>query len=170
MAFTEALAKTLKFEGGFSNDPRDAGGETMYGITRRTAAENGYTGDMKSIPMPLVEDIYRRRYWEGLDVIDKVNPQIANYVFDIGVNRGPVVSRRMLQTAINKLLPQGQKLSEDGAIGPKTVEALQKMSKLQQGAVATILAVLHAQGYLDIVERRPDQAVFLVGWLRRVGV
>jgi lysozyme family protein len=35
--FKQAFEKTLKFEGGYANDPDDHGGKTMYGITEAVA-------------------------------------------------------------------------------------------------------------------------------------
>jgi len=33
--FQQAFERTIGFEGGYANDPRDPGGETKYGISKR---------------------------------------------------------------------------------------------------------------------------------------
>ncbi|MGJ3625940.1 glycosyl hydrolase 108 family protein [Sphingomonas sp. MMS24-JH45] len=38
------IEEVLANEGGYANDPRDAGGETMFGITKAVARADGYTG------------------------------------------------------------------------------------------------------------------------------
>ncbi|EPN8859692.1 glycosyl hydrolase 108 family protein, partial [Yersinia enterocolitica] len=34
-------------EGGYVDNPDDAGGPTRWGVTQKTALANGYTGDMR---------------------------------------------------------------------------------------------------------------------------
>ncbi|MGJ3630121.1 glycosyl hydrolase 108 family protein [Sphingomonas sp. MMS24-JH45] len=58
-----AIEEVLANEGGVNaNDPRDAGGETMFGITKAVARADGYTGPMRDLPRQRAFDIYFRRY------------------------------------------------------------------------------------------------------------
>src|SRR5690625_4954296 len=52
----------IRFEGAYSNNPADKGGETMYGITVSVARANGYSGPMANMPRAVAERIYRDRY------------------------------------------------------------------------------------------------------------
>lgn len=167
--FQEALGHTLKFEGGYVNHPADPGGETNFGITKRTAVANGYAGDMKAIPLDVVARIYREVYWEraGLPAVATFLPVLAQYLFDIGVNMGTATAGKMLQEALN--LVTGSTLTVDGALGPATMTALQKTPASKRHAVRLTVAALHAERYLAIVRRNPTQSVFLGGWLKRVG-
>ena len=51
MEFDDAFTALELIEGGYSNDPQDPGGETMYGITARLARAYGYTGAMRDLPL-----------------------------------------------------------------------------------------------------------------------
>jgi lysozyme family protein len=66
MNFDDAFDALLGVEGGYSNSPSDPGGETMWGITRRVALREGYSGDMHLLPRETAKAIYRRRYWDAV--------------------------------------------------------------------------------------------------------
>jgi lysozyme family protein len=118
--YEPSIRKTLKWEGGYVNDPRDPGGETNYGITAAVARAAGYTGSMRSIPMATVMDIYRTRYAKPV-LFDAhkagVDYSLLDYGVNSGVGRANKVARRVcglpdnapaaeLLTAINKRDPK----------------------------------------------------------------
>src|SRR5690606_17458156 len=82
--FKKALAHTLPLDGGYSNDVDDLGGETNYGITKKTAMAYGYNGPMKDIPMSVVEDIYKKMFWDvnKLDEVAQVCEDASIEMFD----------------------------------------------------------------------------------------
>jgi lysozyme family protein len=84
--YAACLRIILQNEGGYVNNPKDPGGETNYGITKRTARDHGYTGNMHDIPMSVVERIYRESYWKGCDALPA---GVDLCVFDFAVNSGP---------------------------------------------------------------------------------
>ena len=45
LTFLDIFNRLIGHEGGYVNDPRDPGGETNWGITKRTAQANGYVAD-----------------------------------------------------------------------------------------------------------------------------
>lgn len=117
--FKIALKRVLKHEGGYVNDPKDKGGETNYGITIGTARQFGYTGSMRSIPMDVVEKIYKARFWDALgcdELADKYGFAFAFQLFDAGVNHGVGNAKRMLQRAVGVV--------DDGVIGKVTRQAI----------------------------------------------
>lgn len=65
MGFEKAIERVLGHEGGYVHHPRDPGGETNWGITRRTAQANGYKGSMRQMTRTQAVEIYRRAYWSG---------------------------------------------------------------------------------------------------------
>ena len=57
------ILNTILREGGFSDNPYDTGGKTMYGITKRTARNFGYTGNIKDLSLEKAIDIYDKGFW-----------------------------------------------------------------------------------------------------------
>ena len=56
--FTQIFNRLIGHEGGYVNDPRDPGGETNWGITKRTAQANGYQGSMREMTREQAYKIY----------------------------------------------------------------------------------------------------------------
>lgn len=91
MAFTDnqvlaAIDLTITLEGGdnYTNDPRDPGGETRFGISKR------YNPDIeiKSLTRDDARAIYRSRYWDPLRLDGFGYLPFAWKVFDIAVTQG----------------------------------------------------------------------------------
>lgn len=149
--FQKAVSRTLGHEGEYSNDPRDPGGETMWGITLRTARAWGYTGAMRFLPRETAVRIYEDSYWDPI-CGDSLSFPIAFQLFDAGVNSSPFQAIRWLQRALN--------LQEDGILGPKTLAAVQASTPLLLG--------------LEFIRRRqlfqqslPTWPTFGKGWTTR---
>lgn len=173
MSFDQAFARTVGIEGGYSNNPADRGGETMWGITEAVARAHGYHGPMKDMPILAAKDIYRQSYWLllHLDQVDAVSPAIAMEMFDTAVNCGPGVPVPFLQRALNAFNRQAKDYPDipvDGLCGVQTVAALRAFLSLRgaRGEKVMITALNAQQGvrYFEIVERRPDQEEFAYGW------
>ena len=82
--FNKALAFVLKWEGGYSNDPNDPGGETKYGIDKRS-----HPGlDIKNLTLEQASDIYKNEYWNKCKC-DELEWPFDIIVFDTAVNMGP---------------------------------------------------------------------------------
>lgn len=113
--FKDALSTVLRHEGGWVRHENDPGGETNYGITKRTAEAHGYTGDMRDIPMALVSDIYYKSYWLAASC-HKLPSTVAFQVFDAAVNHGVSRAIRMLQSQAGTVA--------DGVVGPNTLMAV----------------------------------------------
>ncbi len=101
--FQVALEHTLRFEGGFSNHPNDAGGATMQGITQATydsyRGRRGLTSKyVRNISEKEIRDIYYNDYWRasGADKIAQTNQPLAMVHFDTAVNMGPKRAERLL--------------------------------------------------------------------------
>ena len=84
MAFEAILGFTLKWEGGFGDDPHDPGGRTAFGITQRTFDSSGKR-DVWKITVAERDAIYKQRYW---DVLPPVEDKLRMAAFDSGVNVG----------------------------------------------------------------------------------
>lgn len=64
--FNKAFDRVIQHEGGYVNDPRDAGGETKFGITIHTARANGYTGSMFTMTRDDAKQIYLKAFWHAI--------------------------------------------------------------------------------------------------------
>lgn len=189
--FEQALRKVLRHEGvafdadgdplvgrtGYVDHPSDPGGVTNYGITRNVALENGYVGDMISIPYFVVKGIYKKRYWDVLHCDEIPSQEIAEELFDTAVNMGTGVAVKFLQRTLS-VLNGGEtkypKVTVDGAMGPGTIAALTAALAIAPWYELAILRAMdsfQAVRYIELAENNPKLETFLPGWLRnRVGV
>jgi len=151
MNFDQAFEKMIGHEGGYVNDPRDPGGETNHGVTKRVAVANGYTGSMKDLPLDTAKAIYRKNYWDSVSA-DKLPDDVRFDVFDGAVNSGVSQSAKWLQRAV--------KVKDDGVIGPKTIAAA--------FAAGPKLAARFNGARLMFMTNLPTWPAFGKGWARRV--
>lgn len=152
MNFDQAFDRLLGFEGEYSNDARDPGGETMWGVTRRVALQEGYTGDMHTLPRDTAKAIYRKRYWGAIRADDL--PDALRYpMFDAAVNSGPKQAIAWLQGALN--------VGEDGVLGPLTLDVAARGD-------GKALAVKMTAQRLDFMTTLPTWGAFGRGWARRI--
>ena len=167
--FTKAIDKLLKVEGGYSFRKADAGGETNWGITKDTAREHGYTGDMREMDLTTAKGIYFIGWWDKMG-LDAVNDQdIAEEIFDTAVNCGCSFAIRTLQRSLNVLNRYEQDwkdINADGKIGPVTIETLNEASKKRKDNILKVLNVLQAMKYIELAERsdRMDE-LNINGWI-----
>ena len=160
MRFEDCLARILKHEGGYVNDPLDSGGRTNLGVTQRVWEE--FVGhpvteaDMKALTPEKIAPMYKLKYWNPSYC--EVLPKGLDYVvFDFAVNAGTGRSVKTLQQAIGCV--------SDGVIGPKTMAAINDANPKD---LITKFSDARADFYQGIVARKPDQARFIKGWLNRV--
>lgn len=118
MNFDQAFEKLIGHEGGYSNNPADPGGETMFGVTKTVARSWGYAGTMVDLPLNTAKEIYRTLYWNRSRAEDM--PDAVRFdVFDTAVNSGVSQAAKLLQRAAG--------VKDDGAIGPITLAAIRAM-------------------------------------------
>lgn len=175
MSVDSIIEGILQREGGYVNDPRDRGGETMFGITAAVARSYGYTRPLRDLPKGLAKEIYFKRYAAGPGFSDlmPISTTIAEEMIDTGVNMGPSVATLFLQQALNGLNNQGKDypdIKEDGDCGPGTREALAaflaKRGKEGEAVLIKALNCLQGARYIDLARGRPANEAFLYGWLR----
>lgn len=162
-------------EGGYSNNPSDAGGETMWGITLAVARANQYLGQMRDMPREKAVQIYRNKYFilPGFGMVAATSEMLAEELFDTGVNMGPSVSSTFLQRLLNALNRQGKDypdLKVDGDIGQATLKALKALFDKRgkrDGEAVLLKGLNHLQGakYIALAEGRSANEDFVFGWL-----
>ena len=155
MSFETAYKFTKRFEGGYANASKDAGGETFQGISR--VAWPAWAGwniidEVKALIQPFAEKfINSRKLWTAVDNAVEDNKEltalvenfyknnfydktkkhgfpekITDKMFDIFVNISPKNASKILQKAINSLV--AAPINVDGALGPETVAAVAKLA------------------------------------------
>lgn len=182
--FGEAYDKTMGHEGGYVNDSDDAGGETYKGISRvYNPAWYGWSmidewKDESDFPACLnddsdlqaaVEDFYKDKYWD-VNRLDDFPQLTAEEMFDTGVNMGTGRSARFLQSALNYMNRNGilfESLIVDGAIGPASLNALEKCVE-DEDVLLAMLNTLQGQHYMNYMDKNPSQKKYARGWFRRV--
>lgn len=173
MGIPEIINGIIGKEGGYSNNPNDAGGETMWGITVTTARAEGYMSTMKEMPRSTAEAIYARRYVSrpGFDKVAAVNIKIAEEMVDTGVNMGTGLPGPWLQRILNAMNQRGKlypDLEVDGMIGPATLSALNAFLKhrgsMGEKIILRALNCLQGARYIEITESRPANEDFCYGW------
>lgn len=174
MDIDQLIDTVIGREGGFSDHPADRGGATRWGVTEAVARAHGYRGDMHSFPRDEAVSIYKRIYWlrPGFDRVGNIAPQIAEELFDTGVNMGPAVAVSFLQRALNAL-NRGASDYPDIVPGPRIDAAtltaltifLKRRSPNGESVLMKAIEALQGERYLNLAERRPANEAFLYGWL-----
>lgn len=146
--FEDAIGQVLTNEGGYVNDPTDPGGETKYGITKRTYPNL----DIANLTTADAEAIYKRDFWRFDGIIYQ---NVANKLFDASVNMGHnaiKIMQRVVGTAV------------DGVYGHDTEAKINAY-----GGVALLIAYRQklASYYLDLIADHPALAKYKNGWLKR---
>lgn len=148
MNFDQAFERLIGHEGGYVNDSRDPGGETKFGISRRSYPSE----DIRAMTLERAKTIYRRDFWgpAGCDAV----PAVLKFdLFDTAVNSGVRTAVRMLQNAVGE--------TPDGILGPRTLQALQSVP-------AGELRARFNGWRLDFMANLPAWPAFGRGWARRI--
>ena len=154
--YDKCLKTILHHEGGYVNHPKDPGGETNLGVTKRVYQEHGGTKDMKDLLVEDVASIYKKGYWDKMKG-DDLPGGLDLCVFDFGVNAGPGRSAKYLQTMIGTVA--------DGGIGPNTLKAVEAYVS-EHGIEKSIKNFQEARQ--EYYEKLSTFATFGKGWTRRV--
>lgn len=172
----------LDAEGGYSDNVHDAGGKTRYGISERVARANGYTGDMRLLPLDFAVRVYERQYIYGprFDLILMASPAVGNKIIDAGVNAGTDRAARWFQQSLNTLSRGGRdyaRITVDGAVGPATMRAYASLERVRGRVKACELMLKTFDGYQTAhytqlaqgrATRHSSSAGWITGWAMSV--
>lgn len=166
MSYEKALGRVLEHEGGYSNDPRDNGGETYRGISRKWYPKwDGWvvldtyidkfimSQEDNSKLEVLVADFYKRNYWDAMLCSDIESEFIAELLFNFSINMGKKVVTKKAQRVVA--------VTQDGVLGKQTIAAI--------NATSVDVFVYHfllelVEFYLQLGKKQPH---YLLGWLNR---
>lgn len=152
--FDRAIEVVLQHEGGYVNNPKDPGGETNYGISKKSNP----TVDIKNLTRENAKTIYKARYWEP-NLLHRLNdPEVATAALDTVVQHGSKGGGRILQQAVTGA---GVPTTTDGKLGAGSIAAMNTADPKK------LLANIYMQRKMAY-ERDPNAATFLPGWMKRI--
>lgn len=149
MTFDQVFDKLINHEGGYVFNPHDPGGETKFGISKRSYPHL----DIHSLTLADAKTIYKRDFWDRAQC-DKLHPDLAFELFDGAVNSGIGQSIRWLQRAVG--------VADDGVVGPLTLASINR-----ENDTSAIRARYNGHR-LDFMTRLSTWDVFGKGWARRI--
>ena len=146
--FEACLGEILKHEGGYVNHPKDPGGETNFGISKRSYPRE----DIKAMTRARAAAIYRRDYWDAV-CGDDLPDGLDLVAFDAAVNSGVSRGAKWVQGAVGVIA--------DGRIGEQTIAAAQRADT----ATAIHLALGRRLAFMRSLK---TWGTFGKGWARRI--
>ncbi|WP_392434927.1 glycoside hydrolase family 108 protein [Yersinia sp. HM-2024] len=152
VTFIHAIDYMLAAEGGYVNDPTDKGGETKYGISKRSYPNL----NIAALTQEQATEIYFRDYWLKTHC-ESLPPGISLAVFDGAVQHGYKVASQQLQRAL--------RVADDGVIGAKTLAAAESITPL---LLFVRLMNQRSQTYTRLIANSPAQIRFMNGWFNRL--
>lgn len=148
MKFEIAIERVLGIEAGYVNDPNDPGGETKWGISKRSYPDL----DIKNLTRLDAINIYERDFWNKISG-DALPNAISYQLLDSAVNSGISESIRFLQRSID--------VADDGHFGPASNAALDKADKND----TLLLFNAERLEYMTKLKNWPNAGK---GWARRI--
>lgn len=146
--FDIAFEHIIGHEGGYVNNPNDPGGETKYGISKRSYPHE----DIKNLTLARAKFLYKRDFWNVI-YGDEWPFAIAEPLFDAAVNSGPTRAIKWMQMAVGT--------PADGIIGPETRASV---AQIQPPVVAARM-----MGHrLDYMNSLGSWRHFSKGWAQRI--
>ncbi|MDR1364990.1 MAG: hypothetical protein LBJ42_00180 [Holosporales bacterium] len=158
--FDYAISKTLANEGGYVNDPDDPGGETKYGISKRSYPNL----NIKNLTVNQAKLIYYKDYWLKAGLYRVHNEEVAAKLFDILVNFGDEQAREITQRAILSAYKNAH-LARPGSDWSSMVQLINNIR--DYNAFLASLRSEQASVYRLIAYKKGNMKKFLTGWLNR---
>ncbi len=156
--FLLAMVRVFRNEGGYVNDPDDAGKETKYGISKAVYPNL----DIKNLTQDQARDIYYRDWWCHFHYDQFTNSDLAVKVFDTAVNLGGARANKILQRCLNSNgFPN---MKDDGDLGPVSIQAI---NVCDGPTILSVYRQAQANYYRAVVAAHPKDQKFLDGWLAR---
>lgn len=151
--FKDCVNVILKHEGGYVDDPADAGGETNFGISKRSYPDV----EIRELSKEDAIHIYKSDFWDKYK-IELLPEHLRLTYFDMCVNHGSRRATKILQQAHNSKSPN--KLDIDGMCGELTRKAV---CTLENSRLKSFRILFFA----DIISRKTECEKFWYGWYKR---
>ncbi len=166
--FIDALTKTLKFEGGFTDGKNQiCDAPTNMGITQITLNKynaqnplNKFPKNVRDLTRENAITIYYDMYWSHTRIGDIKNARIRNAAFDMNVMSGIARATRTIQCAMTHY---GAAVTIDGIMGGQTIRAL---NNIPTNKIDLFMDALKSER-MESLQRMTNWATSQNGWRRR---
>lgn len=145
--------RLMKYEGGYVKDPDDPGGETKFGISKRSHPEE----DIANLTEARAMEIYFLDYYMKLRIPEMKDARAAWQIFDFGVNSGATRAARMVQKIVGSY--------PDGVIGKTTIAYINRYKG--EFPLYIMYRSERIKYYCGLTDKNPRNIKFLKGWLLR---
>ena len=146
LTFDQVFDRLISHEGGYVRNSADPGGETKFGISKRSYPNL----DIAKLDIGTAKAIYLKDFWQPLG---DAHPAIKFQAFDFAVNSGIQTAHRHLQRVLG--------VADDGHFGPVSRAAL-------AAAQVNDVLFLYIAARLDFMTRLSIWPNFGKGWSRRI--
>lgn len=146
--FEKSYERVMPHEGGYVNDPRDPGGETNWGISKRSYPHL----NIRELTREDAKAIYFEDFWRSIKP-ERYADGVQFQMLDFAINSGIGTAIRHLQKAVG--------VSDDGQWGPHSQGALARMSE------SDVIMLLIAER-IEFMTYRKNWDAAGKGWMRRM--
>lgn len=151
---------------GYTNDPRDPGGPTKYGISLRWYRSKfnklATAGDIIRLRYEDAERLYFLYWWQQVDgsmfSYEELPQRLASFLFILGINIGSRKAHEIVQKAYNRMTRNS--LGVDGILGPNTLKAVRSVNEVELLSWCGLYAIRYYE--------RINSETYEDGWLRRL--
>lgn len=148
--FYRNIDRVLGHEGRYVNDENDPGGETNWGISKRSYPEV----NIKDLTRNDAIAIYYRDFWVPIKG-DKLSDGVSYQLLDSAVNSGIKQSIRFLQRSI--------KVADDGFFGPHSQQVLEETKESD-------FIMLFLAERIEFMTKLKNFQFHGKGWMRRIAL
>jgi lysozyme family protein len=147
----------------YTNNPRDKGGPTKYGVTLATWKEHGYDKDgdgkitEKDVMLITREDarmIAKKLYWDFFQADAIANQSLAELIVDWGYNSGQGLVAQKLRHLLS--IAEGMKVRAQDINIPSAGDLFDQVKSERINFINAIVA------------HNPSQMTFFKGWMNRI--
>lgn len=183
--FNQAYVRTMGNEGGYANNPKDRGGETYKGISRKNWPTwagwryvDGCKGQLVNMPTYGTSAYFEwaRHLNKCLEDINALQAMVANFYRDNFWKRlGEITDQRIAEECFDKAvncgavaykwLQRAAGVADDGVIGPLTISTI---NALEPASLLKDFNTLAERHYNNIIASDPSQGAFKKSWFSRL--
>lgn len=174
-----ALETVFGHEGGYQNFKKDAGnwsgkkvgagkmcGGTKFGI----ACGHNPGVDVKNLTREQAAVIYQNRECRDIRINELNGETVPTLLLDLSVHMGSDMAVKLAGTTMNLLSPPDKQLVFEDVMTDEMVSWFNDFTQTRDGRIQffSVLTLAAIDRYAYIMESNKNQAMWLLGWVRRV--